>query len=439
MRAKLTLTAAIALALALTLTSCGEHSFEEWLFGESSSSEETSVVLSSSSGGTSSSSSSRLSSSSGVVSSSSEEDGGDGDYTTGVVGPLLQTKWDHHSAPFTNMLPIDGSNRSIAGCVAGATAQIMGYHKHPTQGSGQSEAYTTQSRGFQIPSINFGETNYDWANMLNTYTGNENAQQQNAVATLFYHVAVGMNTDFDARYSSQGGETPLTRFFKYDKNIETLSRSYFNNDAEWEAILKAQLDASLPVIYSGVNSQGGGSHFFVIDGYDNKGMFHINMGYGGRDDGWYSLNNIKYGSQNHSYGQSMTINIKPDQGGTGTNRMALSIFTPSKTAVSQNEQFIVTIQMRGIGYVTTGQAGVALVNNNGDIIEVIGRRSNPERRPSGVTGTWEINCIVPSTVPKGQYKLRIVVRPGNNSDNNEWRIATMSPPDVPTSIPFTVQ
>jgi hypothetical protein len=42
---QITITAALALVIALTLTSCGEHSFEEWLFGESSSS----VVSSSSS------------------------------------------------------------------------------------------------------------------------------------------------------------------------------------------------------------------------------------------------------------------------------------------------------------------------------------------------------------------------------------------------------
>ena len=351
------------------------------------------------------------------------------------VQPLLQTKWNHHVAPFTNMLPMDGSTRSVAGCVAGATAQIMRYHRHPVRGSRHSEAYTTSTRRFQIPSVSF-DVAYDWNNMLYIYTGNETVQQQNAVATLFYHVAVSMNTDFTSTGSSQGGAVvPLTNFFGYDRNIESLLRSYFINDAEWEAILRAQLEAGLPVLYGGVNSQGSGSHFFVIDGYDNNGRFHMNMGYGGRADGWYSLNNIKYGGQCHSYGQSMTINIKPDQGGTGTNRMALIAFNTDKTSVSHNEQFTVNIQMRGVGYFSGGQAGVALVDNNGSIIEVIGSRSNPERRPGGVTGSWEINCIVPNTVRPGQYQLRIVIRP----TGGEWRIATLSNAGVPTSIDFTVR
>jgi len=353
------------------------------------------------------------------------------------VQPLIQTKWDHHSAPFTNMLPMDGSNRSITGCVAGATAQIMRYHRHPARGTGQSEAYTTNTRRFQIPSVSFNIV-YDWNNMLNAYTGRETAQQRNAVATLFYHVAVSMNTDFTSSVSSQGGAiAPLTNFFGYDRSIEGLLRSFFDNDAEWEAILRAQLDAGLPVLYGGRNSRGGGSHFFIVDGYDNEGRFHINMGYGGRADGWYFLNDIKYGSQDHSYQQSMDINIKPIQGGTGTNRMALINFTPAKTITSRNERFNVTIQMRGVGYFSGGQAGVALVDNNNNIAAVIGSRSNPERRPGGITGVWEINCSVPETVNPGQYRLRIVIRP----TGEDWRIVTLSAirDGVPNVIPFTVR
>jgi len=360
-----------------------------------------------------------------------------GGYMYAQVEPLTQTRWSHHSAPFNNLLPMDGSNRSIAGCVVSATAQIMKYHRHPVRGNGQSEQYTTRTRGFQIPSVNFNIA-YDWNNMLNTYTGRETAQQQNAVATLFYYLAVSMNTDFTSSYSSQGGAiAPLTNFFGYDRSIEGLHRSYFNNDTEWEAILRAQLDAGLPVLYGGRNAQGGGSHFFVVDGYDNSGRFHINMGYGGRADGWYFLNDIRYGGQDHSYQQSMDINIKPNQGGTGTNRMALINFTPAKTTVSINERFNVTIQMRGVGYFSGGQAGVALVDNRDNILAVIGSRSNPERRPNGVTGVWEIGCTVPNTIAPGSYKLRIVIRP----TNGEWQIITLSEVGngVPTSIDFTVR
>lgn len=55
------------------------------------------------------------------------------------VGPLLDSNW-HQNAPFNNLCPIwpgDGE-RSFAGCVAIAMAQIMKYHEWPVQGEGSS-------------------------------------------------------------------------------------------------------------------------------------------------------------------------------------------------------------------------------------------------------------------------------------------------------------
>ena len=355
------------------------------------------------------------------------------------VEPLLQTKWDHHVSPFNDLLPMDGVNRSVGGCVAGATAQIMRFHKHPERGIGQSEAYITSTRKFNIPSVDFNVV-YEWDNMLYTYpnASSSNEQQRNAVAILHYHIAVGMNTDFTSDGSSQGGAiAPLTNHFNYDRSVESLLRSFFDNDAEWEAILKSQLDAGLPVLYGGRNSQGGGSHFFVVDGYDNNGKFHINMGYGGRADGLYFLNDIKYGGQDHSYQQSMDINIKPNKGAAGTERMALIIFSPEKTSASRNEIFNVTIQMRGVGYFSGGRAGIALVDNNNNIVAVIGERNNPERRPGGITGEWNIECTVPNYVDTKQYKLRVVIKP----TNSDWRIVTLSTigDGVPSSFDFLVK
>jgi hypothetical protein len=290
--------------------------------------------------------------------------------------------------------------------------------------------------------VNFGEIYYDWGNMLNTYSNaaSSTEQQQNAIATLMYHIAVSMNTDFiNTGSSSQGGGyAHLINSFGYDRDLENIKRSYYDNDAEWEAILKAQLDARLPVRYNGENSEGKSSHYFVVDGYDNAGKFHINMGYRGSSDGWYFLNDIKYGTDRDlSYQQGMTINIKPDQGGTGTNRMALIVFTPSKTSVSQNEPFTVTVQMRGVGYFSGGNVGVALVGNNGSIVEVIGNRNTSERYPGGTSSTYEVNSLVPNTIVHGQYKLRIVIRP----TGGDWKLVELSEVGngVPTSIDFEVK
>ena len=41
------------------------------------------------------------------------------------------------------------------------------------------------------------------------------------------------------------------------------------------------------VLYSGFNESSG--HQFVIDGYDGKGFFHVNWGWGGSEDGYFTL------------------------------------------------------------------------------------------------------------------------------------------------------
>jgi hypothetical protein len=406
------LAATLALALIFTLTACGEHSFDDWLNGESSSS----VALSSSN------EVSQLSSSGGV-----------GDYTRGTVGPLLQTKWSQQVAPFTNMTPLDDGIHSLAGCVAGAMAQIMKYHRYPARGSGQSEAYATKTKGIQVPSVNL-DIAYDWDNMLNTYpnatSGTE--QQRNAVATLMYHAGVVVKMDYTAASSSPeiNAAAPLVNFFGYDRDIEYLERTYFNNESEWDAIVRAQLDTGLPVMYSGTTSSGGG-HRFVIDGYDNTGKFHINYGWANSRDGWYYLNDLYKG---YNYNHRMWINIKPNQGGTGTNRLVLTKFTSDRTFIPQNELFTVTIGYRGVSYFSGGQIGVALVNN-GTIMEVIGSRNRGSLNP-GLSNSHDLNCFVTGAVNAGQYQLRMVTK----VEGEDWKLVELSAvgDGVPNSIPITV-
>jgi hypothetical protein len=249
-----------------------------------------------------------------------------------------------------------------------------------------------------------------------------------------------MNFGFDGvggGVSSGPLDRGLTTFFKYDKSIQSLPRVYYDNTT-WEAIIKAQLDAGLPVFYTGANQTNTSDHAFIIDGYDNEGKFHINWGWNGRDDGYYSLDalNPPSGNYDFNYDNTIIINIKPNEGGVADYEMTLNSFTTSKTTVRQNEIFIVNYRFRNIGGMFPGgQAGVALVDNNGNIVEIVGTR-DAGGLGAGLLGTLrELNCTVPATVPPGQYQLRIVIKP---KDSGDWKIATLSLPDIPNSIDFTV-
>lgn len=54
----------------------------------------------------------------------------------------------------------------------------------------------------------------------------------------------------------------------------------YYSDMEWKNMLKSELDAARPILYSGWDVNGAG-HCFVCDGYDENDYFHFNWGWGG--------------------------------------------------------------------------------------------------------------------------------------------------------------
>jgi hypothetical protein len=347
-----------------------------------------------------------------------------------VVGPLLKTKWGQ-GTPYNNLFPVEGNGRRRAYCGNTARAQIMAFHRHPARGSGQSTAINPGN--ITVPPVNFNVA-YEWDNMLNTYRKDgrdSNERQRNAVAILNYHVA--------AARGPKTGNTPIVfpTIFGYDRSIRELDRRFYT-DAEWEAIIRQQLDSRLPVLYWGRNP---GNHVFIVDGYDSTGRFHINWGWYGKHDGWFSLNNFNpTGVTKYTNKQTITINMKPNAGGTpAPYEMASVAFSASKIIVSQNESFTVSNRSKNIGMerYPGGQAGTALVDSNGNIVAIIGERSAGSLN-AGSTGTLrEMTCTVPNTVSPGRYRLQIVTKP----NNGEWRIITRSAvaDGIPSSIDFTVR
>jgi len=340
-----------------------------------------------------------------------------------VVNPLVQQKWNQY-APYNDLFPFipghakdDGTGRLYTNCTNTAWAQIMAFHRHPARGSGQSTT-VGPNHFVTVSSVNLNVA-YDWNNMLNSYRrdgGNSNERQRNAVAVLMYHIALAVG--------AQGNYyTVMTENFGYDKSFQQHERIFYT-DAGWEALIRSQLDAGLPVYYS--SSREGGGHAFIIDGYDNQGRFHINWGWGGGYDGWYSLNAlVPRPDRNYDRSHSVVINIKPNAGSTGSNEFALTEFTAFQ---STGRRSIVNINLRSLGFFPGGQAGMAVVDNNDNIVSIIASRNigdnlfgNRGLRPGSETA-MEMTCVVPETVRPGQYRLMAVTR----IDGGQWKIVTLS-------------
>lgn len=241
---------------------------------------------------------------------------------TAAVAPLLGgIKWNQME-PYNNRCPLyKGTNRSVTGCVATAMAQVMMYHQYPKALKATIEAYTTQSYGIQIPAINSGET-YDWDNMLPDYSkSGYSSAQADAVAKLMYHCGAAVNMNYGP--SSGANVTPaiLATYFGYDADLmQDLTRTCFSLQ-QWMKLIDNELKAKRPILYSGKSS--GGGHEFVCDGSDGKGLYHINWGWGGYQDGYFDLTILQpqkggagSGSAVDGYNRdcSMIIGIAPDNG-----------------------------------------------------------------------------------------------------------------------------
>ena len=239
-----------------------------------------------------------------------------------AIAPMLKTRWGQ-STPFNNMCPMVGSSRSVTGCLATAMAQVMKYHNWPDVGEG-SRSYESTLGGEKVTlSMNFGETTYDWANMLDNYSAGYNEQQANAVATLLYScgVACGMNYATSTAPSAELFKA-LPNNFKYDKSIKMAEKAYYGID-EWNDIVYNELRNGRVVYLAGYNAKSG--HAFVCDGYDKNDYFHINWGWVGLDDGYFKMSALDPSEQGiggsdagYSKGLEMVYNIKQDQGGEAT-------------------------------------------------------------------------------------------------------------------------
>lgn len=224
-------------------------------------------------------------------------------YQQPTVAPLLGSIQWNQMTPYNNMCPkYNGSDRSVTGCVATAMAQVMMYYQYPTTLQADIPAYVSHTKHLSIPQINKGES-YDWDNMLPQYASyeplNYTDAQAAAVAKLLYHCGVACEMDYGP--SSGANVTPaiLSTYFGYDSDLmQDLNRDVFTL-AEWSQIMDKELSAKRPILYSGQSSDGG--HEFVCDGTDGNGLYHINWGWGGYQDGYFDV----------------TI-LNPDKGGAGS-------------------------------------------------------------------------------------------------------------------------
>ncbi len=257
-----------------------------------------------------------------------------------AIGPLLKTQWDQAEPYWNDTPPYDGANPdwkgqpSLTGCAATAMAMVMNYYQWPKEACTEIPAYDLTTAHENVEKVwhidALPPTTFDWDNMLDNYVTPEGIidtpEQQKAVAKLMRYCGQGVKMDYTPQVSLayfQSIVEALVKYFGYQNTAQDRHRIYYSIDG-WEDLIYSELVNGRPVLYGGDSDAGG--HAFVCDGYDGNGLFHINWGWGGYCDAYFSLsvlnpyNNISAGASSSGIGFSIShealIGIQPDKDGT---------------------------------------------------------------------------------------------------------------------------
>ena len=256
------------------------------------------------------------------------------EFKTITVGPLITSTWGQEE-PYDWQCPVQNGEYCVVGCVATAMAQVMNYWKYP-ESCDAVPSYYCYDLGRTLNALPATTFNYrlildsychwNWDNSVlvqDTYT---DAQAQEVAKLSRYcgqAVEMGYSPEGSGAYTSD--QLQAMKDFGFRSTAKLYTRSSWwgggNNytTAEWETMIKDDLNAGCPILYSASDSYGSGGHAFICDGYRSDGMFHFNMGWYGTCDGWYASTALNMTHRDgdelaFNSGHEMILGILPPEG-----------------------------------------------------------------------------------------------------------------------------
>ncbi len=210
-------------------------------------------------------------------------------------GPYLTTTWSQ-TTPYNLYAPAAPNSgygydgRAPIGCVPIAFAQLMRYHAWPPYGHGSHSYEDTEGTIQGAHSADFAQP-IVWQEMGSSYRIALPLQPgATNMADLIYRLAVAGEVNFEGSGSganiTQTGRN-ISHHLYYEQPVD-------HSDADsLTPALQADLKAGLPAV---VAIPG---HAIVADGLlleAGQATYHINYGWGGQNNGWYSATAIPNGA-----------------------------------------------------------------------------------------------------------------------------------------------
>lgn len=328
---------------------------------------------------------------------------------TGIPA-LIDTQWGQ-GEPYNTLCPKIGNDRCVTGCVATAMAQVINYHRWPQGQTTAVPSYTTASNHILMPEL--PKMQFDWNNMSNT-----------AISQLMLYCGQSLHMDYGVGASGTfSNEVPdaLVNVFGYSKSAKSISRETYT-DEQWDDLVYAELNQGRPIVYSGGSMTMGG-HTFIVDGY-SEGLYHLNWGWDGYCDGFFTLNNLSpIRDSGFNYDQDMVINIC-QPAGVGDVERPKVVVSAMACGDSQLERAgadsdfptfsVGTSVVSDLADKATLQIGLALYNDKG-FVKILSAESHEFNPTDGYSQNYQIT--IGADVPQGRYRIVAVSRV---NDTDEW-------------------
>jgi uncharacterized protein YegP (UPF0339 family) len=310
-------------------------------------------------------------------------------------------------------------------------AQIMKYHEYPSA--------------------------YDWSLMKDEYDSGDESAAAQEVAKVMKDAGESVYMKYSANGSfanADGISEAFRNTFGYSISTELVSRAYFTAQ-EWDELIYSNLENKMPVYYGGTaididDSKGylqgvEAGHGFVVDGYDGKGLYHVNWGWGGLSDGFFLLSLLDpdnqgaggtSGSEGYTIRASAIVGIKPvkpTEKAVTTRRLRASSFSvvDGQTTLSRSsssEDFPSFKTKIGIGNFITGSedgtfdVGLLLCKGN-ELLSLLDSKSS-EDFPKDKGFLFNLESKIGKGLSNGTYQLRAICRESGKEDWVFCQLAT---------------
>ncbi len=334
---------------------------------------------------------------------------------TSGVEPLIKTTWGQEM-PYYLQCPLENGEYCVVGCVATAMAQVMYYWKFPTSSAAISGYGGGWWGGMTVPAL--PATTFDYSLMLpsychwdydlgeliqDTYT-DEQAQE---VAKLGRYCGQAVEMDYSPEGSGAYTSDQLAAMKSFGYSSSAQLKSKYGNTTQWETMIRTELDAGRPILYSASDPSAGG-HAFICDGYNSSNYYHFNYGWYGTCDGWYlttALNMI------HRDGEELHFNSN-HQMLTGVEPPTYCVINAESIDAPNNLMILgqaLSTEAKGVNFITS----YSTINLLFSFVDMDGNRiasssSVPLDKSTFVQGSDVAGSItLPTTMAPGLYDFKL--------------------------------